>query len=135
MAADVRIGQKEIARLDAYLPLGKFSPLRSFGANPSLPSSWINCDTSPDLISSNRYRAINVAAISRRLSAITREIAFPATLTSPVFGKFDGGSGKEVVTIGALCRALRRLGRFLNPPRNSSNAVGILGLAMWVPKF
>ena len=38
MAADVRIGQKEIARFDAYLPLGKFNPPRSFGANPSLPS-------------------------------------------------------------------------------------------------
>jgi hypothetical protein len=88
MAADVRIGQKEIARFDAYLPLGKFSPLRSFGANPSLPSSWINCDTSPDLISSNRYRAINVAAIStRNLSALvtrSRDLAFRARLTSPV---------------------------------------------------
>ena len=64
MAADLRIGQKEIARFDAYLPLGKFNPLRSFAANPSLPSSWISCDTSPDLISPNLYRAINIAAIS-----------------------------------------------------------------------
>jgi len=34
---------------------------------PIFPSKPINCETMPDLISSNRYRAINVAAISTRI--------------------------------------------------------------------
>jgi hypothetical protein len=55
---------------------------------PIFPRKPINCETLPDLISSNRYRAINVAAIStRNLSALvtrSRDFAFPAWLTSPV---------------------------------------------------
>jgi hypothetical protein len=55
---------------------------------PIFPSKPINCETMPDLISSNRYRAINVAAIStRNLSALvtrSRDLAFRARLTSPV---------------------------------------------------
>ena len=50
--------------------VGKFILPRSLDERPFFPSKPINCDTSPDLSSSNRYRAINVAVIStRNLSA------------------------------------------------------------------
>ncbi len=74
----------------------------------------------------------------RNLSALVSQkprvcISTHAALTG--LGRLGGGSGRGVVTIGSYCRAFRRLGRFLNPPRNSSNAVGILGLAMWFLSF
>jgi hypothetical protein len=160
LAADVRIRQEEIETSGSLrravfcskqLPfpvqnrpavrhsVGKFMLPRSLGENPIFPNSPINCETSPDLISLKRYRVINVAAIStRNLSALVSHqprdcISCQAALIG--FGRFSGGSGNAAVTMGSYCRALRRLGRFLNPPLNSSNAVGILGLAMWVPKF
>ena len=89
-------------------------------------------NTSPDLTLLPRYPAINVAAIStENLSALVNQkprsrISSQADLTG--FGRFGGGSGSAVVTSGSYCRALRRPGRFLNPPRNSSKTVGILGL-------
>ena len=74
MAADVRIGQKEIARFDAYLPLGKFNLPRSLGEKPIFPNKPTNSDTSPDLSWSLRHAAINVAAIStRNLSALVSQ--------------------------------------------------------------
>jgi hypothetical protein len=127
MAADVRIGQKEIARFDAYLPLGKFNLPRSLGEKPIFPNKPTNSDTSPDLSWSLRHAAINVAAIStRNLSALVSQkprsrISSHASLTD--FGRLGRSSGSAVYIHGSNLRL--RFGFLLKAPRNSSTAVGV----------
>jgi hypothetical protein len=124
---------KKLVEIIYVLSVGRFNLRRSVGEKPILFNSPINIEISADLNSSTQYRAIRTAAISKRnLSALVSQKALER-ISSHIdltgFGNSCGGSGKPVKMIGSFFRSLRRPGWFLNAPRHSGTAVGVLGLA------